>query len=42
MSDTIAKYLNQLRGKLKGCDSATVQDALSDTEIHLNSGPETA
>lgn len=42
MSKAIEKYLNQLRQELLGCDAATVQDALSDAEIHLSSALENA
>ena len=36
MSKSIAEYLHELRHELTGCDPATVIDALSDTEDHLN------
>ena len=36
MINSIAEYLHQLRHELTGCDPATVIDALSDTEDHLN------
>ena len=36
MINSIAEYLHQLRHELAGCDPATVLDALSDTEDHLN------
>ncbi|MCP4683984.1 MAG: hypothetical protein GY867_00920, partial [bacterium] len=42
MSNTIEKYLNQLRLEMGGCDPATVQDALSDAEIHLSSALDSA
>jgi len=36
MNKSIAEYLLELRHELVGCDPATVLDALSDTEDHLN------
>ncbi|MCP4685630.1 MAG: hypothetical protein GY867_09310 [bacterium] len=42
MSNAIEQYLNQLKHEMAGCDPATVQDALSDAEIHLNSAFESA
>ncbi|MBU0529821.1 sensor domain-containing protein [bacterium] len=35
MINSIDEYLNSLKKELKGCDSATIQDALSDAEEHL-------
>ncbi|MBA4380165.1 MAG: hypothetical protein C0393_05750, partial [Anaerolinea sp.] len=35
MNKSIEEYLDQLKAELKGSDSATVQDALSDAEEHL-------
>ncbi|MCJ7622907.1 MAG: sensor domain-containing protein [Anaerolineaceae bacterium] len=35
MTKSVAEYLNQLKKELAGCDSATIQDALSDAEEHL-------
>ena len=35
MNSLIESYLDRLRGRLRGCDRATVQDALSDAEDHL-------
>jgi len=35
MIQSIEKYLSQLKKELSGCDRATIQDALSDTEGHL-------
>ncbi len=35
MFRSIEEYLDQLRTELKGCDPATIQDALSDAEEHL-------
>ncbi len=37
MYKSIADYLEELNRKLKGCDPALVQDALSDAEEHLQS-----
>ena len=36
MIQSIEQYLSQLKKELSGCDRATIQDALSDTEGHLN------
>jgi len=36
MIQSIEHYLSLLRKELSGCDRATVQDALSDTEEHLS------
>ncbi len=36
MIKSVEEYLNQLRKELAGCDPATIQDALSDSEEHLN------
>jgi len=35
MNKSINEYLDQLKTALKGSDSATVQDAVSDAEEHL-------
>ena len=35
MINSIEEYLRQLREELEGCDPATIQDALSDSEEHL-------
>lgn len=35
MINSIDGYLDSLKKELKGCDSATIQDALSDAEEHL-------
>ena len=35
MINSIEEYLTVLKNELRGCDRATVQDALSDTEEHL-------
>ena len=35
MINSIDRYLNSLKDALKGCDSATIQDAISDAEEHL-------
>ncbi len=35
MINSIEEYLNRLRKELTGCDPATIQDALSDSEEHL-------
>ena len=35
MIQNIENYLSQLKKELSGCDRATIQDALSDTEEHL-------
>jgi uncharacterized membrane protein len=35
MSDSIEGYLERLEKELRGCDRATIQDALSDVEEHL-------
>lgn len=35
MSSLTESYLDRLRDRLRGCDRATVQDALSDAEDHL-------
>jgi len=35
MINSIDEYLKSLKNELKGCDNATVQDALSDAEEHL-------
>ncbi len=35
MINSIDKYLDSLKKELNGCDSATIQDALSDAEEHL-------
>lgn len=37
MSETIERYLNDLRSQLAGSDPATVQDAVADAEEHLRS-----
>ena len=36
MIQSIEQYLSQLKKELSGCDRATIQDALSDTEGHLS------
>ena len=36
MIQSIEQYLSLLKKELSGCDRATIQDALSDTEGHLN------
>ena len=36
MIQSIERYLAQLKKELSGCDRATIQDALSDTEGHLS------
>ena len=36
MIQNIEQYLSQLKKELSGCDRATIQDALSDTEGHLS------
>jgi len=40
MINSIDGYLNSLKEELKGCDSATIQDALSDAEEHLRTAIE--
>lgn len=35
MLNSVEEYLSELRKELAGCDSATIQDALSDSEEHL-------
>jgi len=40
MSHSIDDYLNSLKLALKGCDSATIQDALADAEEHLRTAIE--
>ena len=35
MTKSIDEYLDQLKEEMKGGDSATIQDALSDAEEHL-------
>ena len=35
MIQSIEQYLSLLKKELSGCDRATIQDALSDTEEHL-------
>ena len=35
MINSIDIYLESLKKELKGCDNATIQDALSDAEEHL-------
>ena len=35
MYPSVNDYLSQLRVVLKGCDTATLQDALADAEDHL-------
>jgi uncharacterized membrane protein len=42
MINNIDEYLDLLKKNLVGCDSATVQDALSDAEEYLRNGLETA
>jgi len=41
MITSVDEYLNQLKKNLEGCDSATVQDALSDAEEYLRNSLET-
>ena len=36
MIQNIDQYLSLLKKELSGCDRATIQDALSDTEGHLS------
>lgn len=40
MINSIDRYLDSLKKELKGCDSATIQDALSDAEEHLRTAIE--
>ena len=40
MINSIDEYLNSLKVALKGCDSATIQDALADAEEHLRTAIE--
>jgi len=40
MINSIDQYLDSLKTELKGCDSATIQDALSDAEEHLRTAIE--
>ena len=40
MINSIDGYLDSLKEELKGCDSATIQDALSDAEEHLRTAIE--
>jgi len=40
MSDWILEYLTELKKELKGCDAATIQDALADAEEHLRNAVE--
>jgi len=42
MPNAIENYLDHLREELRGCDPATIQDALSDAEIHLTSALESS
>ena len=35
MIKSVEEYLNLLKAELKGCDAATIQDALADAEEHL-------
>ena len=35
MIKSIDEYLDSLKNSLKGCDSATIQDALADAEEYL-------
>jgi uncharacterized membrane protein len=42
MIKTIDEYLDLLKTKLDGCDSATIQDALSDAEEYLRNSLETS
>ncbi len=36
MIQSVQQYLSLLKKELSGCDRATIQDALSDTEEHLS------
>ena len=42
MNQRIEQYLTQLKRELSGCDRATIQDALSDTEEHLRTALDAA
>ena len=35
MITSVEEYLNKLRKELAGCDPATIQDALADSEEHI-------
>ena len=42
MFSTVEEYLYALKKEIQGCDSATIQDALTDAEEHLRTALETA
>src|SRR5512133_2912698 len=42
MITSVDDYLDVLKKNLEGCDTATIQDALSDAEEYLRNGLETA